>query len=81
MAVCAPPSFIDEVAGHIQVLGLPGDPVEFNERHFDDRMAGWYVFLVFTGPEYLAYQIGIFNGHIQQGMFSSSLLMSHCGFV
>ena len=39
------------------------------------------MFLPFVGTEYPAYQIGVFDGHVQQGTFASGAIVGHGSFV
>ena len=88
LAVCAgsvpvgaPSRFFHEIPGCTEIFFFSGDFVEFGQCHFHDRMSRRHMFLSFIRAEYTAYQICVFDSHVQQGTFARGAIVCHGSFV
>ena len=81
MPIRTPPGFFNEIFCHIQIFPVSGHFIQFGKSHFDNRMAGGYMFLHFVRTEILTDQICIFDGDIKQATFACRLIMGHGSLI
>ncbi len=72
-------ALIQKELGKLEIFLLTGYMVQLHQANLDFLMAGDIA--LFIGAEDPVDQIGVFQGHIQQGLFPGGLIMGHSGFV
>ena len=77
MTVCTASRLLHKIPGSVEVLLIARHLVQLAERHLDDGVPARTVYLSLVGTEGLAYEVGILDGDIEEGLLARSAVMGH----